>query len=118
MKSSISGWATSSTALLSPLPNASNAAAVASTFCSTLLIDLENGQERLLRNLHRSDLLHALLALLLLLQQLALAGDVATVELRGHVLAQRLHRLAGQDPRADRGLNRHVEDLARDRLLP
>ena len=33
------------------------------------------------------DLLHALLALLLLLEQLALAGDVAAVALRDDVLA-------------------------------
>src|SRR5438128_1755456 len=43
--------------------------------------DLQHGQERLLRDLHASHALHALLAFLLLLQQLALAGDVAAVAL-------------------------------------
>ena len=38
-----------------------------------LRVEVEDGEERLLRNLHRADLLHALLALLLLLEQLALA---------------------------------------------
>src|SRR3954453_22172321 len=117
MKISISASAMSRTALPSPRRNASKAAAVASRFCSTLLIDLEHGQERLLGHLDRSHLLHPLLALLLLLQQLALAGDVASVELRGHVLAQRLDRLARQHARSDRRLHRHVEELAGDRLL-
>ena len=53
-------------------------------------------------------------ALLLLLQQLALAGDVAAVALGEHVLAHRPHRLAGDDPAADRRLDRHLEQLARD----
>src|ERR1700733_15464494 len=59
--------------------------------CSWFLFfapDLQYGQEGFLRNLHRADLLHALLAFLLLLQQLALARDVATVALGGDVLAQ------------------------------
>ena len=43
------------------------------------------------------DALHALLAFLLLLEQLALAGDVATVALGQHVLAHRADRLAGDD---------------------
>jgi hypothetical protein len=41
--------------------------------------------------------LHALLAFLLLLEQLALARDVAAVALGEHVLAQRLDRLARDD---------------------
>src|SRR5262245_55748724 len=56
--------------------------------------EVEHGEERLLRDLDSADLLHAPLALLLLLEQLALAGDVAAVALRDHVLALRLHRLA------------------------
>ena len=51
-----------------------------------------------------------------LLEQLALARDVAAVALGEHVFALRLHRLAGDDPAADRGLDRHVEQLARDQL--
>ena len=57
-------------------------------------------------NLDGADLLHALLAGLLLLEQLALARDVAAVALREHVLAARLDRLARDDPCADRGLDR------------
>ena len=48
----------------------------------SLLVERQHGQERLLRHLDRADLLHPLLALLLLLEQLALAGDVAAVALR------------------------------------
>src|SRR6185437_9160505 len=58
------------------------------------LPDAEHREERLLRHLHPADLLHALLALLLLLEQLALARDVAAVALREHVFAPRLDGLA------------------------
>src|SRR5688572_21726794 len=51
-----------------------------------LLVEVEHGEERLLRDLDAADLLHALLALLLPLEELPLAGDVAAVALREHVL--------------------------------
>src|SRR6187399_342097 len=79
-------------------------------------VHLEHREERLLWHLDRAHLLHALLALLLLLEQLALAGDVAAVELRRDVLAQSLDGLAGDHIGADRRLNRHVELLSRDGL--
>src|SRR5699024_3503757 len=77
----------------------------------------EGGDEGLLRNLDGTDVLHALLALLLLLQELALAGDVTPVALGEHILANRADVLAGDDARADRGLDRHLELLARDQIL-
>ena len=80
------------------------------------VFDLEDGEERFLRHLDGADLLHALLARLLLLEQLALAGDVAAVAFCQHVLAQRLDVLARDDVGADRGLDRHVVHLARDHL--
>src|SRR3954452_106389 len=82
----------------------------------TLAVEREHGQERLLGHLDRADDLHALLALLLLLEQLALARDVAAVALGEHVLALGLDGLAGDDARADRGLDRDVEELPRDHL--
>src|SRR5215217_5526507 len=86
--------------------------------CSLLAsIELQNGQEGLLGHLNPSDLLHSLLARFLLLEQLALAADIAAVELGGDVLSQRLHGVAGENPRARRGLNRNVEELTRDGLL-
>src|SRR3954465_9107681 len=75
---------------------------------------LEHGQERLLGNLDTADLLHALLAFLLTLEQLSLARDVAAVALRRDVLAVGLDRLAGDDVRADRRLDGDVVLLARD----
>ena len=47
---------------------------------------------------------------------LRLRGDVAAVALREHVLALGLDRLPGDDAPADRSLDRHVEQLARDQL--
>src|SRR5271155_1322543 len=76
-----------------------------------LLPDLEQGQESLLRNLDASDLLHPLLAFLLLLEQLAFSRDVAAVTLGGDVLAQRLDGFARDNLGADRGLNRDFEHL-------
>src|SRR3954471_8714923 len=90
--------------------SASGASAVA------VVAQLEHGEERLLRDLDAPDLLHALLALLLALEQLALAGDVAAVALGGDVLAVGLDGLAGDDLGADGRLDRDVELLARDLL--
>src|SRR6266446_9202923 len=80
------------------------------------LPDVEHGEERLLRHLDGTDLLHPLLPLLLVLEQLALARDVAAVALREHVLAARLHGLTRDYARSDRRLDRHIEHLARNLL--
>src|SRR5262249_33617553 len=53
----------------------------------------------------------------LLLEQLALARDVAAVALREYVLAPRLHGLTSDHARADRRLDRDIELLARNLLL-
>src|SRR5579875_3945717 len=66
-----------------------------------LLLQPERLDEGLLRDLHPTDVLHPLLALFLLLEELALAGDVAAVALGQHVLALGLDRLPGDDPPAD-----------------
>src|SRR5207244_1100911 len=79
---------------------------------SAPLTDVEHGEERLLRHLDRTDLLHPLLPLLLVLEQLALARDVAAIAFREHVLAARLHSLACDDARPDGRLDRHIEHLA------
>jgi hypothetical protein len=47
------------------------------------------GDEGFLRDLDLAELAHPLLALFLLVEQLALAADVAAVAFGGHVLAQR-----------------------------
>src|SRR3712207_4102164 len=46
-----------------------------------LLVDLQDGEEGFLGDLDFADALHALLALFLLFEELALAGDVAAVAL-------------------------------------
>ncbi len=61
-----------------------------------------------------ADALHALLAFLLLLEDLHFSGDVAAVELGGDILAVGLDRLAGDDLAADGDLQRDLELVARD----
>src|ERR1700722_3638403 len=56
---------------------------------SLVAADFEHRQEGLLRNFDLAELLHPLLAFALLLQQLALAGDVPAVALGGDILSQR-----------------------------
>src|SRR5690606_412229 len=82
-----------------------------------LVVDLQHGEEGLLRDLHPPDLLHPLLAFLLLLEQLLLARRVAAVALGEHVLAQGLDRGPGDDLRADRSLDGDVEHLPGDQFL-
>src|SRR5688572_6878588 len=84
--------------------------------CISAVPHLEDGEERFLRNLDVADLLHALLPRFLFLEQLALAADVAAVALGEHVLPQRLDVVARHHVRADGGLDRDVEHLARDQL--
>src|SRR5205823_14955276 len=77
----------------------------------------EHGHERFLRDLDVADALHTLLTLALLLEQLALARDVAAVALGQHVLAHGADRLTRDDAAADGRLHRHLEQLARDELF-
>src|SRR5690606_11640186 len=58
---------------------------------------LQRLDKRLLGDLHLAELAHALLAFLLLLKELALAGDVAAVALGRHVLPERPDSLARDD---------------------
>src|SRR4029077_4412929 len=77
---------------------------------------LEHGEEGLLRDLDRAHHLHPLLAFLLLLEQLALARDVAAVALGGDVLAVGVDGRAGDDVAADRSLDGDLEVLPWDRV--
>ena len=67
-------------------------------------IHLQRGDEGLLRDVDLAELAHALLAFLLLLQQLAFAHHVAAVAFRGNVLAEGAHGFARDDLAADRRL--------------
>src|SRR5882757_10831067 len=76
----------------------------------------QHRQESLLWYVHLSDPLHALLAFLLLFQQLALATDVTAVALGEHILTQGGYRLPSHDLRSDCRLDRHFELLPRNQL--
>src|SRR5262245_66591059 len=84
---------------------------------ASVLVHLERGNERLLRNLHLTELAHSLLALLLLLKKLALPRDVAAIALGEHVLAQRPDRFARAGAPADRRLDRNLEEVRWNELL-
>src|SRR5690625_2961945 len=71
-------------------------------FCSRLLIlDLQNRQKGLLGNFNVTHLFHPLLARLLALKQLFLAGNIATITLGQDVLAQGLDVFTGNHVRTD-----------------
>src|ERR1700694_2389460 len=81
------------------------------------LVKLEHRHESLLRDFDRTHPLHSSLAFLLLLQQLALAGDVTPVALGEHILSHCRDRLARDYLAADRSLERNHEHLSwNDRL--
>ena len=86
-------------------------------FPFSFLIELKNCHEGTLRNFDSSDLSHSLLSLLLLFEKLSLSGDVTTITLCGHVLADSLHSLTCDDLCSDSRLDGDVELLARDELL-
>src|SRR5208337_1806933 len=65
-----------------------------------------------LGNIDAAHALHALFAFFLLLQQLALAADVAAVALGDHILTNGRDILASDDARADGGLEGDLEHLA------
>ena len=81
------------------------------------LVKFQDCHESALRYFDRTDLAHPLLTLLLLLEELSLTADITTVTLRGHILSDSLHSLAGDDLCSDRSLDRDVELLTRDELL-
>ena len=69
------------------------------------LVEFEDCEEGFLRHLYGTDLLHALLARLLFLEEFAFTAHVTTVALGGHIFAHLLHGLAGDDFSADCGLD-------------
>src|SRR5215211_1914945 len=81
------------------------------------VLDTQRGQEGLLRYLHAPDLLHAAFAFFLLLEELAFAGDVATVAFGGYVFAVGANGLACDHTLAHGGLHWHLELLAWDQLF-
>src|SRR5262249_26513933 len=84
---------------------------------SLIGVHLERGDESLSRNLDAAEAPHLLLSCLLLVEQLALARDVAAIAFRGHILAQRADGLARDHLRSDRRLDRDLEQMAREQIL-
>src|SRR2546427_12432086 len=83
----------------------------------TVLVKLQHRHERFLRDLNRPHTLHPSLSFLLLLEQLAFPGDVASVTLWQYVLAHRRNRLASDHLTADGGLDwNFIELAAKNRL--
>src|SRR5262245_14752323 len=80
-------------------------------------VHLEDGEKRFLQDLDAAYLLHALFALFLFFEKLALAADVAAVALGRDVFAHRAHRFARDDARAEGRLDGDLVLLARDDLL-
>src|SRR5207344_1687913 len=78
---------------------------------------LEDGEKRLLRDLHLAHALHPLLAFLLLLEELPLPADVAAVALGDDVLPHGADALRGDDLAAERRLDADLEHLPREDLL-
>src|SRR5688572_31647022 len=81
-----------------------------------VVLRLQDRHEGRLGDLDVPHHLHLLLALLLLLEELALPADVAAVALGRHVLAEGVDGGAGDDLAADRALDGDLELLARDLL--
>src|SRR5215210_3605697 len=79
--------------------------------------DAQRSQEGFLGYFYVTDLLHAAFAFFLLLQELAFAGDVATVAFGRYVLAVGAYGLAGDDALAHRGLYGNLELLAGNQLF-
>lgn len=82
-----------------------------------ILIHFQRSDKSFLGDFHLAELAHAFLAGLLLVEQLALAGRIAAVALRGYVLAQGADGFARNDLAAERGLDRDLEKMARDQVF-
>ncbi len=80
-------------------------------------VKFKHGEESLLRHFYRADLLHALLAFLLLLEKFTLTRDIAAITFCGHILAHSLDGLAGYDFGTDSCLDGDIKLLTRYQLL-
>lgn len=84
---------------------------------SLLLTHPQRSDESFLRDRYVSVFSHSSLALLLLLQQLLLARDIAAIAFRRHVLAHGGDGFAGDDFAADRCLDGDFEQVAGDQVF-
>src|SRR6266850_1020714 len=77
---------------------------------------LQHGEERFLRNVNLADALHAALAFFLFLEEFAFAGNVTAVAFGENVFADGRDGFARNDAAADRGLDRNLEHLPRNKF--
>ena len=82
-----------------------------------LLVKFQDCEECLLRHFHVTDLLHALLALLLLLKQLTLSAHVTSITLRRNVLTNTLDSFTGNDLSTYGCLNGNIKLLTWNQFL-
>src|SRR4029077_18690393 len=78
--------------------------------------NFENSEKRLRWNIDAPHALHAPLAFFLLLQEFALARNIAAVALGDHVFANRADRLGRHHAAANGGLDSNFEHLPRNQL--
>ena len=81
------------------------------------LVGLQYRQEGLLRYFDVTYHLHPLLTFLLLLKQLSLPGDIASVTLRRYILSVSGNRLTGNNVSSDGTLNGDLELLTGNLIL-
>ncbi|CSF95185.1 Uncharacterised protein [Shigella sonnei] len=78
---------------------------------------MQNGEERFLRQLDVTDLLHAFLTFFLLLQQLFLTADIAAITFSQYVFTQLFHGGSRNNVRTNRCLNGDIKLLAWDQIF-
>ena len=83
----------------------------------TLLIELENSHECTLRNFNGADLAHTFFTRLLLFEEFAFTGNVASVTFGGYIFAQLTHGFPGNVLGAYSRLNGYIKLLTWDRSL-
>src|SRR5690625_345887 len=81
-----------------------------------VIIHRQDSQERLLRDIDGSHLLHPFLPLLLLLQQFTLPADISAVAFRSHIFFQSPDRIPCDPSGSDRRLDSHLILQSRDAL--
>lgn len=80
-------------------------------------VEFQHSHECTLRNFNRTDLPHSLLSLLLLFKQFSLAGNISSITLCSHILADSLHGLTGDNLGSDGCLDCNIELLTRNEFL-
>ena len=86
-------------------------------FAECLLVELQHGEEGLLRDLHIAHLSHPLFASLLLFEEFPFPGDISPVALGRDVLSQRTDGFSRYDLGTNSSLQSDDELLAWDEFF-